>query len=173
MKFIICCFLLIFSFTYSYSQNTACCKDSSRQADTYFACNTIQYEPVCGCDGITYRNSCAAENWGGLINNFICLGWTEGTVCGNFDFDFTPTGIQYQPVQFSIFMKSAGSATLYIYNRFGALLRTDYFNAYNPGQILKREINLQELEIGVYIAMVVVNGEKLTKKFGKVIKTTE
>jgi PKD repeat protein len=56
------------------------CVDSS-QINTNVFCNAI-YDPVCGCNGITYSNSCIAENYGGVT------GWqpgectTTGGLCG-------------------------------------------------------------------------------------------
>ena len=173
MKSVINCLFFILYGSLVMAQSKSCCKDTLRQPDTYYPCNTMEYKPVCGCDLVTYRNSCAAENWGGLINNGFCLGWTEGTICGNFDFDFIPSGITYQPIQFSLYMKNPGSATLNIYNQYGAILSSDYFNASFTDQIITRQLNFQSLEIGIFMAVVVVNGERLTKKFGKLINTTK
>ena len=83
------------------------CKDSTR-ADPYYHCD-LPYQPVCGCDNVTYRNTCAALNWGGIINSGFSLPWTDG-ICQNtnFDFDFVPNPV-------SAISQSLSDSHLHIY----------------------------------------------------------
>jgi hypothetical protein len=64
------------------SESKAQCIDSLRISPT-FPCPDLLYNPVCGCDNVTYRNLCYALNRNGVLY------YSEGT-CTGFELDVFP-----------------------------------------------------------------------------------
>ena len=153
------------------SQAQTDCEDLYRQPDVFHIIMT-DYNPVCGCDGITYRNSDAAYWWGGI--NY----WESNTICDNFDLDIYPnvsTSNSTIPPHLRIYMKYAGTATLTIYNDFGKLMFKRLFATSTGGQIINAANPYELYEVqafprGIYIVVVTVNGDK---NYRKLIRVTE
>ncbi len=110
-------FIVLFLLTQNCNAQFIGCKDSTR-INLAFPCPDPTYRPVCGCDGVTYRNICAAE-----IQNGIFPGqWRDGS-CTGLEFDIFPT---YTPnnLNFSFVQPQnvTTTANLYIIDQYGAML---------------------------------------------------
>lgn len=90
----------------TYAQN---CIEPTRITPLY-QCNYPRFEPVCGCDGVTYRNQCDAY-WVHGVNE-----WSSG-VCAGVAVDVYPNPVLYNnylniTIQFPEFIQ--GNVTMYV-----------------------------------------------------------
>lgn len=152
---------------FSIAQTNPNCKDSLSQPDPFYRFCGTDYEPVCGCDNVTYRNPCAAQYWGGLLNNGFNQGFTSNTVCGIFDYDIYPTafGANLYMMNLAFFTKMTGSVYVYIYDPYGKLqFQRDYFIPVAYQKVDQQPIDLSFLKRGIYEFIVLFNGEKKSTK---------
>jgi hypothetical protein len=175
--------LLVFVLLATPIATMAQCKDTL-SVDQYHYCGD-HYNPVCGCDNVTYRSPCAAQYWGGIMNAQPGLNYNYG-VCGNFDFDFVPNPIGAFSLGSSdshlhIYMNETilpATYTVYILDVFnkvkyqsptdGAIVVANPIvgtdaDAGTPVSNLDTDF-FSQLENGVYFLIVIVNGEQKTKK---------
>lgn len=136
------------------------CIDSSRVNPT-FQCNVQLYDPVCGCDNITYRNSCNAVNNHGVTQ-------FRGGVCSGLDVDFYPNPVgpaSVMTINLSYPEFINGNADLKIVDAYGKVWEHRLINNFNRTMI---QLDMYTMMTGVYMLVVTSTlNTVVVKKFAK------
>jgi hypothetical protein len=155
-------------FQSSYQCNGACIQDTtvllscidSSQINLNVLCPAV-YDPVCGCDSITYSNSCEAINYGGVVS------FTPGP-CSSASIDdswMAQMSIQPNPFtsSFSLTFGSQITANVKLYQSTGAIISTQQVETNTM------EFNTELLSPGIYFIDVTdqSNGRKFSKRIIK------
>ncbi|MCO6494945.1 MAG: T9SS type A sorting domain-containing protein [Bacteroidetes bacterium] len=122
------------------------CVDITRVQPLY-QCNQEAFDPICGCDGNTYRNLCTA------YNNYGINYWSGG-VCQGFFLDFYPDPItNLDPMNLNIQFEDnvVSSLNVRVIDYFGHLVYQQLYNGVNK---IQTQIDLNLVKQGMYIIIV-------------------
>ncbi|MFT4544142.1 MAG: hypothetical protein ACI9UR_001732 [Bacteroidia bacterium] len=111
--------------------------------------------PVCGCDGVTYRNACYAE--------FATVQqWEEGP-CENIVIDIFPNpAVNW--LNATIVTKFESNVNLYVFDRNGNVYYYDYLTSVTNRALI---IPVNGFDYGLYVIMAESNGDVQLSKFIK------
>lgn len=139
------------------------CVDSTR-INPFYQCNDPSFMPVCGCNAVTYRNSCVAFNVAG-VNTIAFAG-----VCSNslFYSDIYPT-VVYESFRFNMQFapQETAGATLQIMNAFGLIVYSKLLNNISADFPYSETVSAAGFETGIYFCVVQARGVFQVHKFVK------
>ncbi len=134
--------------------------------DTFKYCSDI-YDPVCGCDSITYTNECIAKYRNGVKS------WTQGsctTSTENINGNFTNTNfVNVFPIPFSnnitlTFSDNRNPELIAIYDMFGRKVKKIIVDK----KTSKLNLSLEEIPAGIYFITIKTRNSIFTKKIVKI-----
>lgn len=148
-----------------YAQIWVDCIDSNRVNPNY-RCNDPSFDPVCGCNNVTYRNGCEMYNVGGV--NYPST--TSNGVCSNdYFYSFFYPNPCNDRINFNMQFayQEYAPVTLQIYSVFGNLMLSQSYTSITSSPSPPNTIYLTNLKSGMYTLVVRANGVYKITKFVK------
>ncbi|HCS21219.1 MAG TPA: hypothetical protein DIW47_11780 [Bacteroidetes bacterium] len=133
------------------------CKDEML-INPYYNCGTT-FEPVCACDGETYRNQCSAVQHGGIQGNQ----WVSGP-CQEFYYFIFPTLCQNGNLTFRLQSKNRGRYTMYLISTFGKIERQQQFDV-GTSATTNFDMDVSTFQAGIYFMVIQGNTQTQIERF--------
>ncbi|MBN8703869.1 MAG: T9SS type A sorting domain-containing protein [Bacteroidetes bacterium] len=113
------------------------------------------YNPVCGCNNVTYRNLCFSDN-GGVVS------FVEG-ICENIAIDVNPNPT-INDIFIRIIAKKETNINFYIFDYWGKL---QFYRKFTFTKDVYYPLNISEWGRGIYFLIAETNGDFVYKKISK------
>lgn len=123
---------------------------------TFNPCFGTVYQPVCGCDNVTYRNECLAIA-AGIVN----FGYVDGP-CEFMDFDFSPNPVNTAgEMKLKIICKDVTDINVWIFDTF---FRERYYQVSRQFQDIELYPDVRGFGNGLFFVVVEAGGVVKVKR---------
>jgi hypothetical protein len=133
------------------AQVTYCYDSTLKNQST--VCPSV-YEPLCGCDGITYRNYCEMYYHNGITD------YRSG-ICEPLAVEFTPNPV-FNSMHVTLTLKEPADAFMYIFDLYG---RNWYFQQFRSIDKLIFDIETDKFPMGLYFIHAQTDNFSVIKRF--------